>query len=87
MLPPDSEAEKRTLRVAFGINATMFLGESIGGFLADSSALISDSLDMFADAAVYGLALCGAGHALAGQRKAARLRGWIQVALGGGAAV
>jgi Co/Zn/Cd efflux system component len=86
MLSPDAAAEKRTLRLAFAINAAMFLGESIAGFMADSSALISDSLDMFADAAVYGITLYGAGRAFAGQRKAARLSGWMQLALGCGAA-
>ena len=85
MLPPDSEAEKSTLRIAFAINAAMFLGESIGGYLADSSALIADSLDMFADAGVYAIALYGAGQALAGQRKAARISGWLQLTLAGGA--
>ena len=69
--------EKRTLRIALAINAGMFLAESGGGYLADSSALIADSLDMFADAAVYAISLYGAGQALGGQRKAARLSGWL----------
>ena len=85
MLPPDSQAEKRTLRIALAINAAMFLAESIGGYLADSSALLADSLDMFADAAVYAIALYGASQALSGQRKAARLSGWLQLTLAGGA--
>ena len=85
MLPPDSHAEKRTLRIAFAINAAMFLGESVGGYLADSSALIADSLDMFADAAVYAIALYGAGQAVSGQRKAARMSGWLQLTLAAGA--
>lgn len=82
---PENEREKHTLRIACAINAVMFLGEAVGGVLADSSALIADSLDMFADAAVYGIALYGAGQALAGQHKAARLSGWLQMALAGGA--
>ena len=85
MLPPDNEAEKRTLRIAFAINAAMFFGESIGGLLADSSALIADSLDMFADAGVYAIALYGAGRAAAGQRRSARISGWLQLALAAGA--
>ena len=85
MAPPDSKAEKRVLRLAFGINAAMFFGESIGGYLADSSALIADSLDMFADAGVYAIALYGAGQAVAAQRKAARVSGWLQLTLAGGA--
>lgn len=76
--------EAWTLKIALGINAAMFLGESIGGYLADSSALIADSLDMFADAAVYGIALYGVGRAAAGQRQAARVSGWLQLALAAG---
>lgn len=85
-LPHDTTADTRTLWLAFAINAAMFLGESIAGVIADSSALIADSLDMCADAAVYGIALYGAGQAVAGQRRAARLSGWMQLALGSGAA-
>lgn len=77
--------EIRTLRIVLGINAVMFLGESVGGYLADSGALIADSLDMFADAAVYGIALYGAGVAISGQQRAARWSGWAQLALGVGA--
>jgi Co/Zn/Cd efflux system component len=79
--PVERSHEVRTLRIALGINAAMFLGESVGGYLADSGALIADSLDMFADAAVYGIALYGAGHAATGQRRAARVSGWLQLAL------
>lgn len=64
----------------------MFLAESIGGYFADSSALIADSLDMFADAGVYAIALYGAGQAVAGQRNAARISGWLQLTLALGAA-
>jgi Co/Zn/Cd efflux system component len=76
--------EVRILSIALAINAAMFVGESVGGYLADSSALIADSLDMFADAAVYGIALYGAGRAATGQRKAARVSGWLQLTLAGG---
>jgi cation diffusion facilitator family transporter len=85
VVPANNDAQKRTLRIVLAINAGMFLVESIGGYVADSSALIADSLDMFADATVYAMALYGAGRALDGQRKAARLSGWLQLALAGGA--
>lgn len=78
--------EIQTLRIVLGINALMFVGESVGGYLADSGALLADSLDMFADAAVYGIALYGAGAPMSGQRRAARWSGWAQLALGLGAA-
>ena len=82
----DASAERQTLRIALAINAGMFLAESIGGYFADSSALIADSLDMCADAGVYAIALYGAGQAVAGQRNAARISGWLQLTLALGAA-
>jgi len=82
---PAPAGEQSTLRIALAINAAMFLAESVSGHLADSSALIADSLDMFADAAVYGIALYGVGKAAQGQLAAARISGWLQLALAGGA--
>ena len=84
-LPTSGASEKRTLTIVLAINAAMFVAEFIAGYLADSSALIADSLDMFADAAVYAIALYGAGQAIGGQRRAARLSGSLQLALAGGA--
>ena len=77
--------ERRTLRLVLAINGAMFLGEAIGAYLADSSALLADSLDMLADAMVYGIALYGASAALATQQRAARLSGLVQLVLGVGA--
>jgi Co/Zn/Cd efflux system component len=50
------EAERRTLRIVLGINAAMFLFEIGLGWLAQSTGLIADSLDMLADALVYAIA-------------------------------
>ena len=60
------------------INAGMFVAEVIGAILAQSSALLADSLDMFADAAVYALALFGVHRARASQLKAAHVSGGLQ---------
>ncbi|MBA3034596.1 MAG: cation transporter [Gammaproteobacteria bacterium] len=73
-------AEASTLRWLLGINALMFVVEIVAGWLAQSTGLIADSLDMFADAAVYGLALYAVGHA-GRQLGAARLSGWLQLLL------
>ena len=62
---PTRADEARTLKIVLAINAAMFVGEAIGALLADSSALLADSLDMFADAAVYGIALFGVHRARA----------------------
>jgi len=49
--------ERKTLRVLLGINAAMFVLEAITGWFGQSTGLIADSLDMAADASVYGIAL------------------------------
>ena len=82
---PTRADEARTLKIVLVINAAMFLGEAIGALLADSSALLADSLDMFADAAVYGIALFGVHRARTTQLKAARLSGVLQLLLALGA--
>ena len=77
--------ERRALVVVLAINAGMFVAEAIGAYVADSTALLADSLDMFADAGVYGIALYGATRGGAGQHRAARLSGYLQLALALGA--
>jgi Co/Zn/Cd efflux system component len=51
------ERQGRVLKVVLLINAAMFLIEFISGWLARSTALLGDSLDMFGDASVYALTL------------------------------
>ena len=87
MSAPDSSAEARTLKIVLVVNAAMFVGEAVGAVLADSSALLADSLDMFADAAVYGIALFGVQRARATQVKAAHSSGVLQLLLALGALV
>lgn len=83
----DDAAEARTLWLLLAINGTMFFGEFLWGWIAQSTGLIADSLDMFADAAVYGLALYAVGKASHMKVKAAHLAGWLQMALAVGALV
>ncbi len=77
--------ERKTLRLLLAINAVMFFVEFIIGWLAESTGLIADSLDMFADAAVYGVSLYAVGKAATMQSRAARLSGWLQALLAFGA--
>ncbi len=69
------------LKWLLGINAVMFVIELFVGWLAQSTGLIADSLDMFADAAVYGVALYAVGHSTALKLRAAHFSGWLQVLL------
>lgn len=49
--------QSRVLYVVLAINAVMFLVEFTAGWIASSTALLADSLDMFGDASVYALTL------------------------------
>ena len=63
------------------INGAMFFLELTVGIWADSTGLIADSLDMFADAAVYGIALYAVGKSQSHKLTAAHIAGWLQLAL------
>ncbi|WP_018416576.1 cation transporter [Teredinibacter turnerae] len=77
----DEQREARVLRWLLGINALMFVFEFVVGIIAQSTGLIADSLDMFADAAVYGVSLYAVGKATKLKLKAAHFSGWLQIAL------
>ena len=62
------------------INAAMFLAESIGGFMAHSTTLAADSVDMLGDAIVYGFSLYVIHRRTAWHARAAVLKGIIMAA-------
>ncbi|GAB6034672.1 hypothetical protein JCM17795_08740 [Galenea microaerophila] len=74
--------EKKTLIILLSINAFMFVTELTLGWLAQSTGLIADSLDMLADAVVYGLSLYAIGKGVVKQAEAARVSGYLQIILG-----
>ena len=76
------QSQRQVLYWLLGINATMFVIEMGIGLLADSTALIADSLDMLAGAVVYGVALYAIGKSLLHKANAARISGFFQMALG-----
>ena len=78
---PDPMKQTKVLKLLLGINALLFFIEFISGIIAASTGLVADSLDMFADAAVYGIALYAVGKAAKYQVKAAHFAGWIQLIL------
>lgn len=81
-VPANTPAEAHTLWLLLAINALMFVIEIIAGWVANSAGLIADGADMFADAAVYGVALLAVGKSALHQRNAARLAGVLQLLLG-----
>lgn len=70
-----SAEERKTLIIVLGINAFMFVFEFAIGLLAESTGLIADSLDMFADASVYAISLYAIGKSLGIKGKAAMISG------------
>jgi len=74
--------ERRTLLILLWINAAMFVAEAAAGWLADSTGLIADSLDMLADASVYGIALYAVGRSPLTQYRAGAASGYVQIILG-----
>ncbi|MDA8161843.1 MAG: cation transporter [Desulfobacteraceae bacterium] len=80
-------SERKVLMALLAINALMFLVEITVGIIGDSTALIADSLDMLADAAVYGVGLYAVGKQALAKIRAAHISGLLQVMLGAGVAI
>ncbi len=74
--------QARVLIQLLAINGVMFVAEVIAGVVADSTALIADSLDMLADATVYAIGLYAVGRCMATKARAARVSGIFQILLG-----
>ncbi|MDN3987282.1 cation transporter [Zwartia vadi] len=82
--PADEASQTRVLIWLLTLNGAMFFIEVTAGWLAHSAGLIADGIDMFSDAAVYGVSLFVVGKAAAYKLKAAKLAGLIQIALAAG---
>ena len=78
---PESAQQRRLLWVVLLINFSFFVLEMTTGFLSGSIGLVADSLDMLADALVYGLSLLAVGASVARKKNVARWSGYFQVTL------
>lgn len=74
--------ERKTLIILLVINGFMFFTEIILGWFAESTGLIADSLDMLADAGVYGISLYAVGRSIHLKSRAAGISGVLQIILG-----
>jgi Co/Zn/Cd efflux system component len=63
------------------INFGFFLIEIVAGLISGSMGLVADSLDMLADAVVYGLSLWAVGSMVQRKRKVAAWSGYLQLLL------
>ena len=77
-VPQDAELirrQSRSLWLILYLNAAMFLVEAVGGLLAESTALLADSLDMLSDASLIALTLYALNRGDLWKRRAAVAKG------------
>ena len=77
----DEKMEKMILQWVLGINLIFFMIEMTAGWIVSSMGLIADSLDMLADASVYGLSLYVVGGTMARKKNVAKISGYLQMGL------
>lgn len=78
---------KRVLQIVLAINLVMFFVEFGAGVVANSTALMADSVDMLGDALVYGLSLYALGRSLRWRAGAAVVKGGLIALFGVGVVV
>ncbi len=74
--------QSSTLKIVLGINVLMFLVEVVAGWLAGSTALLADSLDMLGDAFAYGFSLYVVGRSVRWKAVSAMFKGGIMAGFG-----
>ena len=74
--------QRRVLIVVMFINLAMFVAEFSGGFVARSSALMADSVDMLGDSFVYALSLYALHRGARWEAGAAMVKGGIILVFG-----
>jgi Co/Zn/Cd efflux system component len=77
----DNNINRKLLSIVLIINLSFFLIEIIAGIVYNSMGLAADSLDMLADAFVYGLSLLVIGKALIHKKRVAKISGYLQLTL------
>jgi cation diffusion facilitator family transporter len=79
--------ERRVLRIALALNAAMAVIGGVAGWIAQSTGLLADALDMLSDATAYAIALVAIGRSTIFKVRAATLSGGILLVLGVGVLV
>ena len=74
--------ERRVLRIALLLNATMALVGGVAGWFAQSTGLLADALDMLSDASAYAIGLLAIGRSARFKAIAAWLSGFALLVLG-----
>lgn len=79
-LHPEKD-QRKVLWIVLGINFAFFVIEMTTGWISGSMGLVADSLDMLADAFVYGLSLFAVGGSLQRKKSIASVAGYFQLSL------
>ncbi len=80
----DDRQQGRTLLTVLALNAGLAVALGVGGWSADSSALLANAVDNASDAAVYLISFLAIGRAAAWKRGAARFSGVMLLIFGAG---
>lgn len=86
MTPPNAQ-ERRILWIALALNAAMAVVGGVAGWIADSTGLLADALDMLSDATAYAIGLIAIGRTARFKANAALLSGSVLLLLGLGVLV
>jgi cation diffusion facilitator family transporter len=78
----DTADQRRVLKIALALNATMFVIEVTAGWIGNSVGLIADGLDMLADATAYVIALAAVTRGVRFKANAALFSGVLLLLLG-----
>ncbi|MCL6619791.1 MAG: cation diffusion facilitator family transporter [Thermomonas hydrothermalis] len=79
--------ERRVLRIALVLNAAMAVIGVVAGWIAQSTGLLADALDMLSDATAYAIGLIAIGRTARFKANAAWLSGGVLLVLGIGVLV
>ena len=77
----EDNSQRRVLWIVLVLNFGFFLVEFTGGLFSKSISLLADSLDMLADAFVYGMSLMAVGKSRIRKKNVAKFSGYIQISL------
>ena len=69
VLVQPEKSQRKLLWTVFAINFSFFIIEFVTGFISGSMGLVADSLDMLADAFVYGMSLMVVGAAVSKKKR------------------
>lgn len=79
-----STEKRRTLWIVLWLNVAIAIGFFVGGYFADSNALLANGLDNSSDAIVYALSLLALTRSRRWKRGAARFSGLMLLVFAGG---